>query len=122
VVPVANPVKQAVAWSVEMLNQIVANWEAVSTGIAIAVGLYLLWTLYQRVFLTDADPSLGYTVESDAGTASVLLSGVKVTLVLTTVIAVLTWPLVLESTPVLIALALANIVHYIVERREVDVT
>lgn len=121
-VPVANPVKQTVAWSVEMLNQIVANWEAVSTGIAIAVGLYLLWTLYQRVFLTDADPSLGYTVESDAGTASVLLSGVKVTLVLTTVIAVLTWPLVLESTPVLIALALANIVHYIVERREVDVT
>jgi hypothetical protein len=119
---VANPVKQTVAWGVEMLNQVVANWEAVSTGLAIAVALYLLWTLYQRAFLTDADPSLGYTVESDAGTASVLLSGVKVTLVLTIAIAVLTWPLVLESAPVLIALALANIVHYVVERREVDVT
>jgi hypothetical protein len=95
---------------------------SVRVGVAIAAGIYLLWTLYQRVFLTDADPSVGITTESDAGTMSILLSGNKVTMLLTGVIVAMTWPLVLQSTALIVALAGANIVHYIVERREVDVT
>ena len=91
-------------------------------AVAVLAGIYLLWTLYQRLFVTDADPSITLSSRSDAGTTSMLLSGVYVTATAAVVIVAATWPLAMESVELLIALGLAVLVHYIVERREVDVT
>jgi hypothetical protein len=89
----------------------------VRVAVALLAGLYLLFVLVQQ-FRSDTDPSLRYTTENAAGSTSMLLSGTHVTIVLAGVIALATWPLVMQSTGLLVALGGAVLVHFVVEKME----
>lgn len=117
--PAANAPKQIVAWAIDLLSSIPQNWESFSGIIAAAAATYLVVTLFQRSN-TDEDPSLRMQQSSAAGSTSVLISGVYVTMVLLGIIAFVTWPLPLERPIVGVAMVAAAVYHYYLEKREVS--
>lgn len=117
VVGLANPVRQVFGWFVTLLDQLFIHWNRVAPVLALALGVYLAWVIGTRI-RSNEDPSFRYQSESGAGTTSIMVSGVHVTLVLVTTIALLTWPAVIQ-TPVLgLVLLGAVIVHFVVEKQE----
>jgi|GEM_PF-3582785 len=117
--PAANAPKQIVAWVIDLLSSIPQNWESFSMIIAAGAATYLVVTLFQRSN-TDEDPSLRMQQSSAAGSTSVLISGVYVTMGLLGIIAFVTWPLPLERPIVGVAMIGAAVYHYYLEKREVS--
>lgn len=110
-----NPVQQIIFWAIEIVDQIAANWGTVGTVLGLAMGVYLLLVLY-RTWIRGEDTSIRYRKETDAGAASVQLTGTHVTLTLVTGIALVTWPLPIDSPEILLSLLLAVTGHYYVEK------
>lgn len=114
----ANPAKQIVAWAAELLASIVHNWESASSALALVLFAVLVYVTLQRVMGEDADPNFSYVKESDAGSTTILVSGVHYVMALVGVIAFLQWPAVVGNPLVLAALLGFVALHYFVEKRE----
>ncbi|GAB3321422.1 hypothetical protein [Haloplanus salinarum] len=104
--------------AIDAVDPLLEQLRSVRIAVAIVVGVALAYTLYGRLFATDDDPSITLSSRSDAGTASVLISGVHVTMLYAGILVAVTWPLVLESTAFGAVLGLAVVVHWFVARRE----
>lgn len=114
----ANPVRQIILWLTELVRMVAANWGTVSTALAALFVVLVLWITAQRLFGNDADPNFSYTKQSDAGSTTILLSGVHYVIALVTVIALLLWPAPIERPLILVVLGGLVVGHYIVEKRE----
>jgi len=99
-----------------MQRAVSGDWQALVTALVIPAGLFLAVSLY-RQWTSDENVSVRYESENAAGTTSVMISGTHVVAMLAGVIAVLTWPLALESG-LGIVLGLAVIGSYIAGKRE----
>lgn len=91
--------------------------EAVMPAAVIAIVLYWLWVLLRRVRSSE-DSSVRKSISTGMGYLSVLVSGVYVSAALAGAITVLTWPLVIETPAVAVALAAGVAVHALLEKRE----
>lgn len=114
-----NPVQQIVWWGGEMVDQVGANWSVVSQALAVGILVYVLAILYRRMN-DDTDPSIRIQRSSGAGSASVLISGVTVTVVGVGAITLLLWPIPIQNLGIAVFLVGLVVVHYYIERKEVS--
>ena len=114
-----DPVQQIVAWSVELLQQMVANFGDFRATIAVALGLLVLWWTVNRFRGEGADPQFSMEKQSQAGYTGVTLSGVHLVGAVVGVIGLLLWPVLVEYRVLQLALLGVVLVHYVVEKREV---
>lgn len=112
----ANPVTQLGLWFVGMLESLVAS-EMLRSVLAGVILVYLGWMLLSRV-RDDSDHSFRYSSESAAGSTSILVSGVHLTMLGVAAVGFLTWPQVLESRLFAAVLLLAVLAHYALEKNE----
>ncbi|WP_254841135.1 hypothetical protein [Natronomonas marina] len=86
--------------------------------LALGIGLYWLWTLFVRTFRSDEDPSYRKFSSSRVGSASFLVSGAYFSGLVAAAIAAMTWPLVLESPLIAVALVGGVAYHAMLEYQE----
>lgn len=77
---------------------VVSVLEQLAPWLALGIGVYWLYTLFRRTFVSSADPRYRKSTSSMLGSGSILISGAYFSAIIAVVLAVLTWPLVLEST------------------------
>lgn len=115
----SNPVRQVFLWIVELLQQAGQNWDTFSTALSVILFGSLVYVIVMRL-RSDEDPSMRYQSSSAGGSMSILISGTHVTMALAGGVALLTWPLAVETPMVGIVLFGAVAAHYWIEKRETN--
>lgn len=114
-----DPVEQIVAWSVELLNQFVANFGDFRATLGVTLGLLVVWWTVNRFRGEGDDPQFSVEKESQAGYTGITLSGVHLVGAVVATVALLLWPVVVEHRALQLALFGVVLVHYTIEKREV---
>ncbi|WP_181685826.1 hypothetical protein [Halorhabdus salina] len=115
----SNPVKQVVAWLIEMANQLVTNWHTTRSIVAfVAIAIIAYWTL-ERFGGEGDDPTIRSTSSSDTGTMSFLISGIWAVAFVAGIAALAMFPEIRSGNPVVIGLIVVPLViHWIFEKEE----
>lgn len=101
----------------EFISTGIALLDQFAPALAIGMGVYWLWTLWRRT-RNSSDPSLRRFSSSGIGSASFLVSGAYVSMLIAAGIAALTWPLVVDTPAVGVSLAVGVAFHAALEKRE----
>jgi len=108
------------AWFVELLNQIVVNFDGFRVTLAIALAVLVIYWTYARLRGEGDDPQLSVEQESRAGYSGMTMSGFHLVGVVVAVIGLLAWPVVVASRLAQIVLLGVLVIHYAIEKREVS--